>query len=113
MERWLVEGFRVDEALKLGFLSALGEEFCDALSPPVPFELITPQDSYEVWWRAFGTEPNPAALAALTEPQINQLGAECAVYFECPTVTAAHVRLAVSRTLSRWPASPHGSRGEG
>jgi hypothetical protein len=95
---------RVDEASKLDFLSALGEEFCGALSPPVPGDLITPQDGYEVWLRAFGADPSPAALAALTESQVQQLRAASAKWFECPTVSAAQVRLAVSRTLARWPA---------
>jgi hypothetical protein len=95
---------RVDETSNLNFLTALGQEFCWALSPPVPDDLIVPQDGYEVWRRAFGADPSPAALAALTESQLEQLRAVCAGYFECPAVSAAQVQLAISRTLARWPA---------
>ena len=94
----------MDEAFELDFLSALGEEPCAALSPPVPDDLIVPQDGYEVWRRAFGADPNPAALAELTDPQVEEFRSACARYFECPAVSAAQVRLAVSRTLARWPA---------
>lgn len=94
----------MDEASKLDFLSAFGEEFCWALSPPVPFDVIVPQDAYEVWRRVFGADPTPSALKALTEPQVEQLQAGCALYFECPSLSAPQVRLAVSRTLARWPA---------
>jgi hypothetical protein len=94
----------MDGASQLGFLSALGEEFCEALSPPVPWDLINPHDGSEVWWRAFGTAPTPIALVALSDLQVEQLREACAGYFECPGVSVAQVRLAVSRTLARWPA---------
>jgi hypothetical protein len=86
------------------FVGALGEEFRGALSPPVPGDIITPQDGYEVWWRAFEAAPTPATLAALTDRDVEQLRASCAEYFECPGVSAEQVRVAVSRTLARWPA---------
>ena len=38
----------------LDFLSALGEEFCGALLPPVPGDLIVPHDGHGVWTRSFG-----------------------------------------------------------
>lgn len=94
----------MSEASELDFLSALGEEFCGALSPPGPDDLITPHDGYEVWRRAFGTDPTPAALAGLTESQIEHLRAVCAGYFECPEVSNVQVRLWLSRTLTRWPS---------
>jgi len=85
------------------FLTALGEEFATALSLPVDFDLIVPQDGYDVWRRTFGTDPTPAALAALAAPDIERLRAECARYFECRDVSADQVRLAIDRVLSRWP----------
>jgi len=87
----------------LDFLSALGQEFCTALSPPIPEEDIVPQDVYEVWLRVFGLAPSPEKLASLSESQLEQLRSECVRYFECPEVTAQHVGLAVARTLARWP----------
>lgn len=96
----------MDEASELDFVSALGEEFSGALSPPVPGDMIVPQDAYEVWRRVFRTEPRPDALAALTDADVERLRAACVDYFECPAVSEAHVRLAVCRTLARWPAEP-------
>jgi hypothetical protein len=97
-------GFPTVAAPDLDFLSALGEEFCGALSPPVPYDHIVSHDAYEVWRRAFGADPDPAALAALGATGVERLRTACAGYFECPAVSAAAVRLAVSRTLARWPA---------
>jgi hypothetical protein len=88
----------------LDFLTALGEEFCEALSPPVPDDMIVPQDGYEVWRRAFGADPTPAALFALDAVGVERLQAECVRYFECLAVSTSAVRTAVSRTLARWPA---------
>ena len=51
----------------LDFLSALGEEFCVALSPPVPDHLLVPHDGYEVWRRAFGADPSPPEPNGLVE----------------------------------------------
>ncbi len=83
------------------FLIALGQEFCEALSPPVPGGLIMPQDAYEVWLRAFGQPPSPGRLASLTETQLSRLREECGRYFECPSISAQAVQLAVTRTLLR------------
>jgi len=55
-----------------------------------------------VWRRAFGTDPNPAALAELTDADIKRLLAVCIAYFECPSLSETHVRLAVSRTPARF-----------
>jgi hypothetical protein len=97
------EGASVSAASNIDFLAALGEEFCWALSPPVPGDLIVPQDGYEVWLQAFGDHPTPAALAALTDSGEEQLCAAAVAYFECPELSTAQLRLAVSRTLARWP----------
>jgi hypothetical protein len=84
------------------FLAALGQEFCEALSPPVPEDLIVPQDAYEVWLRAFGQPPSPESLASLSGPQLSRLRDECERYFECPSLAAAQVRTAIDRALARW-----------
>lgn len=87
------------------FLIALGQEFCDALSPPVPEDLIVPQDACEVWIRAFGRPPRPGLLASLSDAQLSLLRGACERYFECPSISVQHIRSAVSRTLARWPAA--------
>lgn len=94
----------MDGSSALDFAVALGEEFCEALSPTVPADLITPQDGYEVWRRAFGVPPTPDALAALSDAQLEQLRVACVTYFECPAVMPSHIRSAIARTRSRWPA---------
>jgi hypothetical protein len=94
---------RASMTRKFDFIAALGQEFCEVLSPPVLSDLIVPQDGFEVWRRAFGTDPSPAALAELTDADIKRLLAVCIAYFECPSLSETHVRLAVSRTLARWP----------
>jgi hypothetical protein len=47
---------------KLDFLAAFGEELCGTLSPPVSAHLIVPNDAYEVWRLAFGSDPIPDCL---------------------------------------------------
>jgi hypothetical protein len=88
----------------IDFLTALGEEFCEALSPSVPDDLIVPNDGYEIWQRTFGTDPNPVQLQNLSMSQLEQLRSICAEYFECPEISTEAIQLAVSRTLARWPS---------
>ena len=57
----------------LDFLSALGEEWCQALEPIVGFDSLVPQDAYEVFLRAFERPPSPELLASLTDLQLTQL----------------------------------------
>jgi hypothetical protein len=95
----------VDDSSELDFLAAFGDEFCEAMSTPVPFGSIVPQDSYDVWWRAFGRAPTPSALAAMTTQNLEELRAASVAYFECPAISVEQVRLAVSRTLARWPST--------
>jgi hypothetical protein len=85
------------------FVAALGEEFVAALCPPVPVTRIAPQDGYEVWLRAFGLEPSPQLLAALSVSDLARLRAEYVRYFECAELSIEQVQEAVSRILRRWP----------
>jgi len=94
----------MDERSYCDFLAALGEEFCEALGPAVPEDLIVPQDGYEVWLRAFKQAPSLELLSSLSDPQLSRLRDECERYFECPAVSVQQVRSAVDRTLARWPA---------
>jgi hypothetical protein len=86
------------------FLLAFGQEVCWALSPPVPFDRIVPQDGFEVWLRAFGEAPSAETLMSLSEAQLEHLRSECEHYFECPTISTDQLRCAIARTLTRWPA---------
>ena len=88
----------MDETSNLNFLTALGQEFCWALSPPVADDLILPQDGYEVWRRAFGTDPSWLASPSRRWSTFGPFA---------PATSSAQrpqVQLAVSRILARWPA---------
>jgi hypothetical protein len=87
------------------FMSALGEEFCEALSPVVGFSAIAPNDAYELFIRAFATDPSPHFLASLSDSQLELLRVECEKYFERKGFTVDQLRKAVRRTLWRWPSN--------
>ena len=88
----------------ISFLSVLGEEFCDTLSPIVGDEEVVPQDGYDVFYQTFKQEPSPTMLALLTETELEQLRTSCEEYLECEGITIAHMRSVVKQTLARWPA---------
>jgi hypothetical protein len=88
----------------IDFLSALGEEFCQALSSTDTEDQPVPQDAYEVWLRAFGSAPSPERLSLLSDLQIEQLRVACEEYFDGRTVSIEQVRKVIARTLVRWPA---------
>jgi hypothetical protein len=86
----------------LGFLTAFGEEFCEALSPPVSQDAICPNDAYELWARAFGAAPTFGSLAAISKPELQRMRDECERYFECPELRIEHLAVAIAMTLQRW-----------
>jgi hypothetical protein len=94
----------MDETQLLDFLSALGEEFYEALGPAIGWENIVPHDGYEVFLRVFKQKPSPQLLASLSDSQVQQLCAGCKEYFACEAVGIEQVRTAFTRTLARWPA---------
>ncbi len=96
---FLKGGDEMSDQRRLDFLSAFGEEFCDSLSLTVGTDNVVPQDGYEVMLRAFGMQPSPEVLSALSDSQVEAVRAECARYFECEGITAEQIRTAVSRTL--------------
>ncbi len=51
-------------------LCALGEELCGALSPPLEFSAICPQDGIDVCSRVLGDDITPRVLASLTEDDL-------------------------------------------
>jgi hypothetical protein len=94
----------MDETTYFDFLTALGEEFCDALASCAGPHGIVPQDGYELFIATFDEDPDPQMLATLTSAQIEQLRAGCEQYIGCQGVTTDHLRLFISRVLARWPA---------
>lgn len=92
----------MDEQGFADFLTALGEEFCAVLGPVIGWEKVVPQDAYELFLRAFGQDPSPRLLAALTASQIERLRAAWESYYET-SISEQQVRDAIAGTLSRWP----------
>jgi hypothetical protein len=89
---------------RLDFLSAFGDEFCDALSPAVGRGDLVPQDGFEVFLRVFRREPSPRLLSSLTDGDVERLRLESERHLECEGITPEQIRTAISRTLARWPA---------
>ncbi|MBC7880032.1 MAG: hypothetical protein H7Y37_01750 [Anaerolineae bacterium] len=85
------------------FVTIFGEEFCEALSPVVGWENITPQDSYEIFCSAFNQKPSQQMLSSLNESQLEHLRTTCKQHIEYQGITIDHVRSFVSGTLARWP----------
>ncbi len=93
----------MDEQASVGFLIALGEEFCEVLSRVIGDDAIVPQDGYEIFYQTFHQKPRPTMLASLSEEAFEQLRANCEEYFECPGITLNHMRSITTQTLARWP----------
>jgi hypothetical protein len=87
----------------IDFMTILGEEFCEALSPTVGWDELIPQDSYEIFCRTFNQKPSLQMLASLSESQLELLRINCEEYLECQNITVDHVRAFVAGTLARWP----------
>jgi hypothetical protein len=100
---------RTGEEWRPEFETAMGESFGDVVSPPVPFEDASPHECCEVVWAIAGRKVTPRSLAALTDPQIVALSEKFGEYFESPSPSVETIRLAIARTLARWPV---GSLGE-
>lgn len=86
------------------FHSAMGEEFGNAVSPPVPYDEAAPNECCEAIALALGDEVTPDRLAALSAADLDRLAAAFAEWFECEAPSVAQMELAVARTLVRWPA---------
>ena len=91
------------------FEHALGETFAEYVSPPVPFEEVSPHECCEVVWAVAGRDVTPARLAALREDQVSDLARKFSEYFDCDAPTVEQVRDAIAKTLAWWPV---GSLGE-
>ena len=93
-----------EEQLRADFESAMGEEFGNLVSPPVPFFEASPQECCEAIWLAFGRNVTPDDLTSLTTEQLVNLAQSFANWFECEPPPVMQLAEAVARTLSRWPA---------
>ena len=86
-----------------GFLSALGEELAEAVSPPVPFVDASPHECCEAARGVLGADLAPPVLAGLDEDGLRRLADALGAWFEVEPPALPRVRHAVERTLARWP----------
>ncbi|WP_147305174.1 hypothetical protein [Alkalilimnicola ehrlichii] len=93
-----------DQNLRIDFESAMGEEFGDLVSPPIPFNDASPHECCEAIWQVLGDAVTPTMLAKLTEADYRKIAASFGNWFECEPPTAMQIAEATARTLSRWPA---------
>src|SRR5262245_59144303 len=100
---------RIGEAWRPDFEQALGEEFGESVSPPVPFEDASPHECCEVVWAMVGRDVPPRRLAALSATEVEALAERFGIYFDSNAPTVGQIREAISRTMARWPV---GSLGE-
>jgi hypothetical protein len=91
------------------FEQALGEEFGEAVSPPVPFEDASPHECREVVCEVLGDDVTPTRLATATDTEVAEIARLFGEFGECKAPTARKIRTAVAQTLARWPV---GSLGE-
>jgi hypothetical protein len=91
------------------FEQAMGETFGDFVSPPIPFEDVSPHECCEVVWEVAGNNVTPTGLAALTEAQVDELSRKFGAHFSCEPPTIEQIKDAIAHTLARWPV---GSLGE-
>jgi hypothetical protein len=100
---------RTGEEWRPEFEQALGEEFGESVSPPVPFEDANPHECCEVVWALAGQDVTPRRLAALSETDVATLARQFGDYFDCEAPTSEQIHKAIVRVLGRWPV---GSLGE-
>ena len=98
-----------DEQTEHDFLTAMGESFGESISPPVPFDSASAPECYNAGWSVLGVDVTPTMLARLSDSQVSALADGMGTYFESERPSVEQVKLAIARTLHRWPV---GSLGE-
>ena len=88
---------------------ALRFSFGESISPPVPFDSASAHECYNAVWSVLGEDVSPTTLAQLSDPQLSALADGMGTYFESDPPTVEQIKLAIDRTLHRWPV---GSLGE-
>jgi hypothetical protein len=85
------------------FWAALGEEFSQAVCPPVAFEDASPHECCEPLRQVLGPIATPKGLAALSESDLHGLASAFGAHFETPPPSLEPLRRAVEGVLARWP----------
>jgi hypothetical protein len=85
------------------FLAAMGEEFSNLVSPPVPFFEAAPNECCEAIFLALGDSVTPSCLAKLSNHDFERIAGAFSNWFECEAPPTSQIAEAVARTLTRWP----------
>ena len=93
---------------RLDFYAALGEEFSEYVSPPVPFEDASPHECCEVVWQVVGRNVTPTKLASMSDAQVADLASAFGRYFETDAPSVERIKQAIVATLARWPVGSTG-----
>src|SRR5690242_19344601 len=104
-ERTCGGGTLVDERTYVDFTTALGEEYCEVISPLCE-RGAEPHDGYEVFGKAFGHDDiTPAKLhaAQLSNAELTRIRDIARQWQESDQISEDHVREVLRRVLRRWP----------
>jgi hypothetical protein len=93
----------IDKKLYRDFLTAMGEEFGNLVSPPVPFFEANPHDCCEAIALVFGDAITPARLAEVSNADLGRIAGAFSQWFECDAPPTSQIAEAIARTLARWP----------
>ena len=85
------------------FWAALGEEFSQAVCPPVTFEDASPHECCEPLRQVLGPVVTPTGLAALSDMDLHSLASAFGAHFETPPPSVRQLRRGVQGVLARWP----------
>lgn len=89
--------------MRLDFVTAVCEEFFQAIEPVVNPEFLSPQECWNPVVEVLGSDFEPAVFSRMPTAQIDQLKSAFAEYFECDDITARQISTAVSRIVARCP----------
>lgn len=90
-------GIMVTEDIQLrDFWAVMGEEFFQAICPPVALEEASPQECCEPLRQVLGSSVTPRVLAALTEADLHRLAEAFGAIFDVPPTSPERLRRACS-----------------
>jgi ABC-type Zn uptake system ZnuABC Zn-binding protein ZnuA len=93
----------VDEQTYMDFITALGEEYCEVVSP-LAGHGAEPHDGYEVFAKMYGAnEISPEKLHAASDTEVERLRDISREWHESERIGTGHIREVIRRTLCRWP----------
>jgi hypothetical protein len=98
-------GTLVDEQTYMDFTTALGEEYCEVVSPLCEHG-VEPHDGYEVFGKVYGFDditPEKLHAAQVANAQVTRIRDTARQLHETEQITEEHVREVLRRVLRRWP----------